>query len=146
MTSSPLVAAHDPAWADAMARLYALALREGWSVAQPRDGRVALSDGGTNSLTVTWYDADVACVEGGQLLSSLLPLTVEDGDPLMDHVVAITRGNAAEGVVLTADGEAWAATATIVEGERQVWRTGVRDATGEVRWRRLPAWARSTTA
>lgn len=142
--TSPLVASQDPAWGDAMARLYALALREGWSVEQPREGRVALSDGGNNSLTVTWYDADVASVQGGQLLSSLLPLSAEGGDPLMDHVVAITRGNAAEGVVLSEDGAAWAATATIVEGVRQVWRTGVRDATGEVRWRRLPAWARST--
>lgn len=132
----------DPAWGAAVARLGALASRVSWSVSEPRPGLVVLSDGAGHRMSVTWYDADTARVESGELLSTLVPLSSEgaSGDDLIDHVTAIARGRAAEGIVLTPDGQAWGAVVTIIEGTDHLWRSGAWTRSMPVLWRRMPQW------
>ena len=139
---SPVSPDADPAWTTAVGRLAALAGRVSWNIAEPRPGHVVLSDGAGHRTTITWFDSDTARVEGGALLSFLVPLRSDSpsGDDLIDHVTAIARGRAAEGVVLTPDSEAWAAVATIVEGTDHLWRSGAWSPGTPVLWRRLPLW------
>ncbi|PFG37025.1 hypothetical protein ATL41_1769 [Flavimobilis soli] len=138
----PVTPDDDPAWVSAVERLDALATRVAWNVSQPRSGSVVLSDAAGHSMTITWYDADTARVESGELLSTLVPLSSDrpSGDDLIDHVTAIARGRAAEGVVLTSDSAAWASVVTIVEGTDHLWRSGELMRGTPVLWRRMTPW------
>ena len=139
---SPVNPQEDPAWTAAVDRLHALATRVSWDVAWPAPGRVDLSDGAGHRMSITWYDADTARVESGELLSTLVPLSSDrpSGDDLIDHVTAIARGRAAEGVVLTTDSVAWASVVSIVEGTDHLWRSGELTRGTPVLWRRMTPW------